>query len=87
MSRQAMAAFLFRLDNPGTTQPNCSTPPFPDVPATSTFCGAIAWLKTQQASAGYPDGGFHPAAAMSRQAMAAFLYRLNTTASPATRTR
>jgi hypothetical protein len=84
MGRQEMAAFLFRLNNPGRVQPNCSAPPFPDVPITSPFCGAIAWLKTQQASAGYPDGGFHPTTPMGRQEMAAFLYRLNTTASPAT---
>jgi hypothetical protein len=75
-SRQAMAAFLFRFANPGAPDPACtSSPPFNDI-ATNVFCGPIQWLYEQGIANGYADGGFHPAADVSRQAGAAFLYRL-----------
>jgi hypothetical protein len=75
VSRQAMAAFLYRSANAGKAAPACTSAPFADVSVSSAFCGDIAWLKTQQIAQGYADGGFHPAVAVSRQAMAAFLYR------------
>lgn len=59
----------------GAKLAGCTSAPFPDVPASSAFCGDIAWLKTQQIAQGYAGGGFHPAAVISRQAMAAFLHR------------
>jgi len=48
---------------------------FTDVPADSPFCDAIRWLVTEGLGAGYPDGTFRPLAGVTRQAMAAFLYR------------
>jgi hypothetical protein len=54
----------------------CSSAPFPDVAVSNAFCGDIAWLAGQGIAAGYADGGFHPTAPVSRQAMAAFLHRL-----------
>ena len=75
VSRQAMAAFLYRFANPGTTPPPCSTDAFTDVAAGDPFCPAVQWLVQQGVTTGYPDGGYHPAAAVSRQAMAAFLHR------------
>jgi GH25 family lysozyme M1 (1,4-beta-N-acetylmuramidase) len=75
VSRQEMAAFLYRLKNPGKDDPTCTRQPFPDV-RSSPFCGDIAWLSHQDITGGYPDGGFHPAAEITRQAMAAFLHRL-----------
>ena len=83
VSRQAMAAFLYTLTNPALSAPLCASAPFTDVPASNQFCGAIAWLVGQKITGGYADGGFHPAAAVSRQAMAAFLHRLNGGATPA----
>ncbi|HVV29501.1 MAG TPA: S-layer homology domain-containing protein, partial [Mycobacteriales bacterium] len=77
VSRQAMAAFLYKLVNPTTPAPACPSAPFADVPTTSQFCGAITWLVGRGVTGGYTDGGFHPAAAVSRQAMAAFLHRLD----------
>ena len=76
VSRQAMAAFLFRYGFSGRPDPACagSVRMFKDVPA-GGFCGAIEWLAGAGATAGYADHGFHPTAAVSRQAMAAFLYR------------
>src|SRR5699024_5936201 len=76
VTRQATAAFLFRLENPGQDDPTCSSKPFPDVPADSMFCGDIAWLAQQDITDGYADGGFHPTADVTRQATAAFLFRL-----------
>jgi hypothetical protein len=76
VSRQAMAAFTYRLLNPGTPAPACTTKPFPDVEVTNAYCGEIAWMQAEAISGGYPDGTFRPAAPVSRQAMAAFLYRL-----------
>jgi hypothetical protein len=75
ISRQAMAAFLYRLGNDGGTAPGCETAPFSDVPTSSPFCGDITWLKTNQISTGNTDGTFAPAAAISRGAIAAFLHR------------
>lgn len=76
VSRQAMAAFLFRLHNPGQSPPSCSAKPFPDVATTNLFCGAIDWLHRQGITNGNTAGNFNPATRVSRQAMAAFLHRL-----------
>jgi len=79
--RQSMAAFLYRYAHGGADAGACTgSPPFPDVSAQSVFCGDIAWLKAEGISTGNADGTFGPNTAVSRQAMAAFLYRLNTAA-------
>jgi hypothetical protein len=75
VSRQAMAAFLFRSQHPGQEPPPCDSP-FNDVGPSNAFCGEITWLASSGIAGGYPDGGFHPGASVSRQAMAAFLDRL-----------
>jgi hypothetical protein len=77
VSRQAMAAFLYQFANPGSTPEPCTTAPFPDVAAGTQFCPQITWLANNEIAGGYPDGGFHPGAPVSRQAMAAFLHRLD----------
>lgn len=46
---------------------------FSDV--TGPFCNPITWLALSGIGSGYPDGTFRPTLAVSRQAMAAFLYR------------
>ena len=48
---------------------------FRDVPLTSQFAADIAWLMTSGVTEGYPDGTFRPASSVTREAMAAFLYR------------
>lgn len=77
VSREAMAAFLYRAaGSPEFDVPEVS--PFLDVPTTHTFYKEIAWLADQGIARGYQvDGGweFHPLEDVSRQAMAAFLYR------------
>ena len=83
VSRQAMAAFLYRYSHDGDdpTGP-CTVRWFPDVPTSATFCAHIAWLAGTGITGGYADGGFHPTAPVSRQAMAAFLQRYRDAAEP-----
>ncbi|WP_375501406.1 S-layer homology domain-containing protein [uncultured Jatrophihabitans sp.] len=76
VSRQAMAALLYRYRNGAAAPTTCSSAPFPDVPATSPFCAAVTWLVSKNITTGYADGRFRPGAAVSRQATAAFLHRL-----------
>ena len=77
VTRQAMAAFLYRVaGEPRGADPACTGPAFPDVPSAHPFCGEIDWLADVGITEGYADGGYHPADAVSRQAMAAFLRRL-----------
>ncbi|RIJ69439.1 hydrolase [Nakamurella silvestris] len=76
VSRQAMAAFLYRMTHPGQAAPTCAAAPFADVPVSNQFCGEISWLKTQNITTGYAGNKFQPGASIDRQAMAAFLYRL-----------
>ncbi len=75
VTREAMAAFLYRLAHGGADAPACSAPPFTDVAPGNPFCGAVAWLAGTGLSTGWPDGTYRPAASIERQAMAAFLYR------------
>jgi hypothetical protein len=75
VTRQSMAAFLYRLaGEPPFEDPD--TPSFNDVPTTHQFFTEIEWLADVQITGGFADGGFHPTAAVTRQSMAAFLYRL-----------
>jgi len=76
VTRGSMAAFLFRLVHPGKAQPKCTGKPFPDVPTTSTFCGYIAWARSNGIAYGYPNGTYGPQNAVTRGAMAAYLFRI-----------
>lgn len=79
VSRQAAAAFLYRAEHPGQTAPACTAKPFDDIAIDSTFCAEIQWLKSAGITTGTVSGSkvyFQPGASVSRQAMAAFLYRL-----------
>ncbi len=78
ITRQAMAAFLYRLDGePLGADPPCGDD-FSDVDAGNPFCGEITWLVAEGIANGFGDGTFGPGAAITRQAMAAFLYRYST---------
>jgi hypothetical protein len=48
---------------------------FDDVPPSQAFAPEINWAIVEGVANGYPDGSFLPAAEVSRQATAAFLYR------------
>lgn len=78
VSRQAMAAFLFREQHAMFTPP--VDPSFADVPTTNPFYQAIEWMKAEGISTGTPQGAglkplFNPTDPVSRQAMALFLSR------------
>ncbi|GAA1470153.1 carboxypeptidase regulatory-like domain-containing protein [Microbacterium thalassium] len=49
---------------------------FVDVGASSTFYDEIRWLASEGISRGWPDGTFRPLNSVTREQMAAFLYRL-----------
>ncbi len=49
---------------------------FPDVEPTSPFTTPIAWAAHHAVTGGYADGGFHPGAPVTRQAIAAMVWRL-----------
>jgi hypothetical protein len=75
VTRQSMAAFLARLSD--ATLPSPPDPPtFADVPPGHPFAAEIEWLVDAGVAGGFPDGTFGPGIPVSRQAMAAFLYRL-----------
>lgn len=75
VSRAAMAAFLYRFaGEPAFTAPAVAR--FSDAPVGGPFYPEIMWLASQGISTGYADGTFRPPAAISRAAMAAFLYRV-----------
>ncbi|WP_234983340.1 S-layer homology domain-containing protein [Demequina sp. NBRC 110053] len=79
VTRDAMAAFLYRYaGSPEVDLP--ATSPFVDVTPTSTaFYKEIVWLSKQGITSGWDVGGgkkeFRPTEKITRDAMAAFLYR------------
>jgi hypothetical protein len=77
VTRQAMAAFLARVGNGATGAPEPAGPPsFSDVGAGHPFYAEVEWMDAASISKGYPDGSWHPADPVTRQAMSAFLHRL-----------
>ncbi|UOQ57685.1 FG-GAP-like repeat-containing protein [Leucobacter allii] len=81
VTRGAMAAFLYRLEAPqGFTPPSVS--PFADVRPEDRFYTEIAWMHDAGLATGtaQPTGKprFGASGSVSRAAMAAFLYRLET---------
>ncbi|WP_298458906.1 family 43 glycosylhydrolase [uncultured Cellulomonas sp.] len=74
MSRQAMAAFMYRYAGTDWT-PEPGTPSFTDVGPDHPFYVEIEWMKAQGLADGYEDGSFGATRPVSRQAMAAFLHR------------
>ncbi len=78
LSRQAMSAFLYRLANGPDTPPACTTSPYPDVPTSNVFCPQITWMGEVGITTTPPGDNFRPSDSLTRQAMAAFLYRYTT---------
>ncbi|MCC5952625.1 MAG: S-layer homology domain-containing protein [Acidimicrobiia bacterium] len=75
VSRQAAAAFLWRLA--GEPDPPEDAPQFSDVPESHPFFAPISWLAADGIATGYDDGTFRPTSVVTRQAIAAFLFRYN----------
>ena len=84
VARDAMAAFMNRFAGEqcsiegalGYQAPGTAS--FTDVPADNQFHKEISWMKDSGVSTGYPDASFHPYENVSREAMAAFIHRLDT---------
>ncbi|WP_299087421.1 S-layer homology domain-containing protein [uncultured Microbacterium sp.] len=77
--RSAMAAFLFRFSNGGSSTSGQSVTTFADVPASAPFATEISWLASRGISTGWVSDSqtnFRPDAPVTRDAMAAFIYRL-----------
>ncbi|WP_297083309.1 SpoIID/LytB domain-containing protein [uncultured Demequina sp.] len=75
IDRNAMAAFLYRFDG----RPSYSVPaksPFTDMTTSSKFFKEVAWLRSAGITTGFSDGTFRPFDSVTREATAAFLYRL-----------
>ena len=74
-------------ENAGISQPvtftvgGPSAPFFADVPEDHPFGADILWLTQVGITTGYDDRSFHPAAPVTRAAMAAFIARINPVAS------
>lgn len=78
MTRQAVAAALVRFqlaDFPAVVLAPCIEAPFDDVPIGHPFCEEIQYLSSAGITTGYPDGGFHPGAPVTRQGFVALLQR------------
>ncbi|WP_140393272.1 S-layer homology domain-containing protein [Leucobacter sp. 7(1)] len=77
VSREAMAAFLYRLQGPGSGKAPAQAP-FVDVPRSHKFAKEIAWMRSSGISTGSKSAKgavYQPKGKVSREAMAAFLYR------------
>jgi hypothetical protein len=85
VSREAMAAFLYRAaGSPEFTPP--ATSPFTDVATGYPFYKQISWLAANNISTGWVMGDgskqFRPLQPVTREAMAAFLQRADTLLHP-----
>lgn len=80
VSREAMAAFLYRLEGPKYSVPASSR--FADLKAGDLFYREISWMYDAGLSTGIPQATgkpkYSPSTAVSREATAAFLYRMET---------
>jgi hypothetical protein len=77
VSREAMAAFMYRLLSPENGKAPTKAP-FIDVPKNHKFGKEIAWMKASGLSTGTRTArgaAYKPTDTVSREAMAAFLYR------------
>jgi hypothetical protein len=76
VSRQAMSAFLYRFIDETFVPPSTAT--FTDVGTGHPFFLEIEWMADAGISEGYQPGPtYRPGTAVSRQAMSAFLYRVD----------
>jgi hypothetical protein len=78
VTREAMAAFIYRLEDAKYTAPGASF--FSDVSRGDKFYREISWMYADGLSTGVkqPSGkpAYQPKVKVTREAMAAFLYRL-----------
>ena len=93
VTREAMAAFLYRLNTPaGKTAPAGykipKVSPFADIKPGDKFYKEIAWMYTSKLSTGTKQAWgkpkYFPKSGVTREAMSAFLYRMDNKKKPAT---
>ena len=70
-NRGMIAAILHRLEG----SPRAGTPPFTDVAADSYCADAVAWAEKNNIVRGFEDGTFRPEGRITRQQLAAILFR------------
>src|SRR5699024_4691050 len=75
ITREAMAAFLYRYSGEAQIFADGRSARFSDVKAGSKFAEAIDWLARTGVTTGWSDGSFRPGESITREAVAAFLYR------------
>jgi hypothetical protein len=73
VTREQMAVFVLRTLDPALNPPNCTTPVFGDVPASSPFCRWIEELVRRGVVVGCGGGNYCPADPVTREQMAVFL--------------
>lgn len=77
VTRQDMAAFLYRLaGSPSYTPTASEMDRFSDVDESTPHYKEILWMASTGISTGFDDGMFHPGSNVARQDAAAFLRRL-----------
>ena len=78
VSREAIAAFLWRAANPGVPNPVCTgtARTYTDVSKTATFCGSIEWIAGRGLTEGLANTAFRPGTDASREFIAALIWRL-----------
>lgn len=80
MNRMQTAAFLYRVwvqsGSDGDDPVSFPDPGFSDVDITHTFYTEISWMAYYEITTGFDDGTFRPQNYTTRQAFAAFLYRM-----------
>lgn len=74
VTRQTLMAFIYRYL--GSPPGPFTDPGFPDVPGAHPFADAIWWAAANGIAYGAADGKFHPTDPVTRQTVAAFLFRL-----------
>ena len=75
--RESMAAFMKRYSAQVCSVDVSATKSFTDT-SNSIFASQISWMGGAGISTGYSDGSYRPFETVTREAMAAFMYRLNT---------
>jgi S-layer family protein len=75
-TRDQMAVFvLVAKEGTGYVPPACTTPVFPDVPASNPFCRWIEELARRAVVSGCGGGNYCPSSAVTREQMAVFVLR------------
>lgn len=75
IARDAMAAFLYRAAGSPAHTPPPATALRDVTPSSTIFYAEITWVLEQRIATGWGDGTYRPTEPISREAMAAFVYR------------